>query len=168
MSRFPRSLLQFQKTFPEERANMAPGTTLLSDSHKSYLGLDEYRHDPRVVGNMAAHIPLPWIRRVFALMKRWGLGTYHGLRPKYIDVYLNEFVFRFNRRFHRDVSFEMMLGLASHHRPTGYWDIMGRENPRKGEPTERLRARRRKTALGMRRDGVGYNDHVTSADGNPP
>jgi predicted RNA-binding Zn-ribbon protein involved in translation (DUF1610 family)/transposase-like protein len=137
------------------RANVAPRTTLLSDGHKSYPGLDEYRHDPRVVGKMAAHILLPWIHRVFSLMKRWGLGTYHGLRPKHIDVYLNEFVFRFNRRFHRDVSFEMMLGLASHHRPTGYWDITGRENPRKGEPTERLRARRRKTAVGMRRDGAG-------------
>jgi hypothetical protein len=134
---------------------VAPRTTLLSDGHKSYPGLDEYRHDPRVVGKMAAHILLPWIHRVFSLMKRWGLGTYHGLRPKHIDVYLNEFVFRFNRRFHRDVSFEMMLGLASHHRPTGYWDITGRENPRKGEPTERLRARRRKTAVGMRRDGAG-------------
>jgi hypothetical protein len=36
-----------------------------------------------------AHIVLPWIHRVFALMKRWGLGTYHGLRRKHIDTYLN-------------------------------------------------------------------------------
>jgi hypothetical protein len=48
-------------------------------------------------------------------MKRWGLGTYHGLRGKHIDTYLNEFVFRYNRRFYRHVSFETMLGLASHH-----------------------------------------------------
>ena len=33
-------------------------------------------------------------------MKRWGLGTYHGLRRKHIDTYLNEFVFRYNRRFY--------------------------------------------------------------------
>jgi hypothetical protein len=46
---------------------------------------------------MAGHIVLPWIHRVFALMKRWGLGTYHGLRRKHIDTYLNEFVFRYNR-----------------------------------------------------------------------
>jgi hypothetical protein len=72
---------------------------------------------------MAGHIVLPWIHRVFALMKRWGLGTYHGLRRKHIDTYLNEFVFRYNRRFYRHVSFETMLGLASHHHPTSYWDI---------------------------------------------
>src|SRR5256885_8921746 len=79
---------------------------------------------------MAGHIVLPWIHRVFALMKRWGLGTYHGLRRKHIDTYLNEFVFRYNRRFYRHVSFETMLGLASHHHPTSYSDIVDRNNTR--------------------------------------
>jgi hypothetical protein len=46
---------------------------------------------------MAGHIVLPWIHRVFSLMKRWGLGTYHGLRRKHVDTYLNEFVFRSQR-----------------------------------------------------------------------
>src|SRR5258707_2099343 len=48
---------------------------------------------------MAGHVALPWIHRVFSLMKRWGLGTYHGLRDKHLDAYLNEFAFRYNRRF---------------------------------------------------------------------
>ena len=30
---------------------------------------------------------LPWVHRVFSLMKRWGLATYHGLRRKHIDTY---------------------------------------------------------------------------------
>ena len=64
-------------------------------------------------------------------MKRWGLGTYHRLRRKHIDTYLNEFVFRYNRRFYRHVLLETMLGLASHHHPTSYWDIVGRGNPAK-------------------------------------
>jgi len=37
------------------RANVKPGTTLLTDGHASYPGLTGYRHDPRVVGKMAAH-----------------------------------------------------------------------------------------------------------------
>src|SRR5947207_15768346 len=49
----------------------------------------------------------------------------------YVDTYLNEFVFRYNRRFYRHVSFEALLGLATHHEPTGYWDIIKRDNPRK-------------------------------------
>jgi hypothetical protein len=31
----------------------------------------------------------------------------------------NEFVFRYNRRFYRHVSFEALLGLATHQEPTG-------------------------------------------------
>jgi transposase-like protein len=136
------------------RANIKPGTTLLSDGHKSYLGLTGYRHDPRVVGEMAGHVVLFWIHRVFSLLKRWGLGTYHGLRRRHVDTYLNEFVFRYNRRFYRHVSFERMLELASGRSPTTYWDIVGRTNPRKGEPIKRLTTRRRKAATGLRRDGV--------------
>jgi transposase-like protein len=113
------------------RANVKPGATLLTDGHASYPGLSgDYRHDPRVVGKMAAHIVLPWSHRAFALMKRWALGTYHGLRRKHIDAYLNEFVFRYNRRFHRHVSFETILGLAAHRGPETYRDITERVKPR--------------------------------------
>ena len=114
------------------RANIKPGATLLTDGHAAYPGLsDDYRHDPRVVGAMAANIVLPWSHRAFALVQRWALGTYHGLRRKHVDTYLNEFVFRYNRRFYRHVSFEIMLGLAANHEPTGYRDIVNRDNPRK-------------------------------------
>jgi hypothetical protein len=135
------------------KANIAPGATLVTDGHASYGGLADYRHDPRIVGNMAAHIPLKWIHRVFALLKRWSLGTYHGLRRQHLDTYLNEFVFRYNRRFYRHVSFETILGLAAHHSPVSYWDITGQHNPRKEAPTPRRNPRRRKAAEGMRQDG---------------
>ena len=119
------------------RANVKPGTTLLTDGHASYPGLSGFRHDPRVVGAMAGHVVLPWSHRAFSLLKRWALGTYHGLRRKHVATYLNEFVFRYNRRFYRHVSFEALLGLATHHEPTGYWDIIKRDNPRKsaGRPS---------------------------------
>ena len=113
------------------RANVKPGTTLLTDGHASYPGLSGYRHDPRIVGAMAGHVVLPRSHRAFSLLKRWALGTYHGLRRKHIDTYLNEFVFRYNRRFYRHVSFEALLGLATHQAPTNYWDIIKRDNPRK-------------------------------------
>jgi hypothetical protein len=55
---------------------------------------------------------------------RPALGTYHGLRRKHVDTYLNEFVFRYNRRFYRHVSFEALLGLATHpaKRSCATWD----------------------------------------------
>jgi transposase-like protein len=121
------------------KANVKHGTTLLTDGHKSYPRLTGYRHDPRIVGKMAAHVVLPWIHRAFSLMKRWSLGTYHGLRRKHVDTYLNEFVFRYNRRFHRHVSFETLLGLVAHNEPTSYWDIIKRDNPWKSEGRSRAR-----------------------------
>ena len=123
------------------RANVKPGATLLTDGHASYPGLSgDYRHDPRVVGVMAANIILPWSHRAFALMKRWALGTYHGLRRKHIDTYLDEFVFRYNRRLYRHVSFETMLGLAANHEPASYWQIVKRENPRKNQTVDQPRS----------------------------
>lgn len=44
-----------------------------------------------------------------------------GLHGKPVDTYLNEFVFRFNRRYHRKASFETLLGIAFNG-PRG-WDI---------------------------------------------
>ena len=116
------------------RANVKPGATVITDGHASYPGLaSDYRHDPRVVGVMAANIVLPWSHRAFALMKRWALGTYHGLRRKHVDTYLDEFVFRYNLRFYRHASFETMLGLAADHAPSTYRDIVGRESPSKNQ-----------------------------------
>lgn len=125
-------------------ANVKRGATLLTDGHKSYPGLTGYRHDPRVVGKMAAHIVLPWIHRAFSLMRRWSLGTYHGLRRKHVDTYLNEFVFRYNRRYYRHVSFETLLELAADKEPASYWDIIKRHNPRKSASTIHAKARARR------------------------
>ena len=150
------------------KTNVKRGTTLITDGHPSFPGLSgDYRHDPRVVGKTAGHVVLPWIHRVFALLKRWSLGTYHGLRRKHVDTYLEEFVFRYNRRFYRHVSFETLLGIASHHQPVSYWDIAGHANPRKGEKTVRRAPRHRKTATGMRRDRSATAQNPPAESENP-
>jgi hypothetical protein len=42
----------------------------------------------------------PWIHRVFSNFKRWAMGTFHGVRKVHLQRYLDEFVFRWNRRRH--------------------------------------------------------------------
>ena len=43
--------------------------------------------------------PTPLVHRVASLLKRWLLGTHHGRVSKaHLASYLDEFVFRFNRR----------------------------------------------------------------------
>jgi len=54
-------------------------------------------------------------------LKAWINGTHHGrIEPKHLQAYLNEFVFRFNRRFWPMAAFNSMLGLAGKTTPPTY------------------------------------------------
>ena len=55
---------------------------------------------------------LPMIHIVFGNLDAWLLGTHHGVSPVHLQGYLNEFVFRFNRRFWPMVGFESVLKIA--------------------------------------------------------
>jgi hypothetical protein len=101
-------------------ANVVAGSTVVSDGWSGYAKLKDVRHDPRIIGPMAAHVVLPWIHRVFANAKRWALGVYHGLRAPHLQRYLDEFVFRFNRRRSPRAAFARLLGLAVTHDHASY------------------------------------------------
>jgi hypothetical protein len=100
--------------------NVAGGSTVVSDGWSGYARLKDVKHDPRVIGEAPAHLVLPWVHRVFANAKRWAMGVYHGLRPEHLQTYLDEFVFRFNRRRTPAAAFERLLGLAVDLQPTSY------------------------------------------------
>lgn len=103
---------------------VAKGATVISDGWSGYQGLKEHAHRPKVVGKMAAHVLLPWVHRVFANLKRWAMGTLHGLRKAHLSRYLNEFVFRWNRRRHMRVAFDSLLGLTVRLSPATYRDFV--------------------------------------------
>jgi hypothetical protein len=107
-------------------AAIAGGSTVVSDGWSGYATLKDVKHDPKVVGPMAAHVVLPWVHRVFANAKRWGLGVYHGLRRTHLQTYLDEFVFRFNRRHAPAAAFERLLGLAVGLQPASYEMLISR------------------------------------------
>jgi hypothetical protein len=102
------------------RAAVAPGATAKTDGWRGYPGAPGVSHDPHVVGKMAAHIVLPWVHRVFANLKTWPLGVYHGLRRNNIQTYLDEFAFRFNRRHTRPAAFRSLLGIGVVTKPVTY------------------------------------------------
>ena len=81
-----------------------------------------YRHRPRTQGTpeRAAKL-LPHIHRVFGNLKTWLGGTHHGVGHDHLQVYLDEFAFRFNRRRTPMAAFQTLLGVASAvHGPTSY------------------------------------------------
>jgi transposase-like protein len=82
---------------------VAKGVTVRTDGLTAYrkLAADGYRHTPINVSASGdlAHVALPGVHRVAALLKRWLAGTMHyAVTPKHLDYYLDEFTFRFNRR----------------------------------------------------------------------
>jgi len=93
--------------FVEE--TVSPGARVKTDGWPSYAGLEAQAHEPQTLGSMPAHIVLPWVHRVCSNLKRWALGVYHGLRKKHLQTYLDEFVFRFNRRKNRAAGFVTLL-----------------------------------------------------------
>ncbi len=66
--------------------------------------------DPDKAG---AHLLM--IHLVFSNLKTWILGTHHDrIEPEHLQTYLNEYVFRFNRRFYPMTVFNSILGVACH------------------------------------------------------
>ena len=81
--------------------SVEPGSTLLTDGLPAYREIPGYRHEAVVVRKSEADAStlLPGVHRVISLFKRWLLGTHQGaIAQEHLDDYLNEFVFRFNRR----------------------------------------------------------------------
>jgi hypothetical protein len=89
------------------------GSEIWTDGNKSYADVPDRKHIPKVLyGNGKGHILMPWIHRVFSNLKRFAMGVYHGFRRKYLQAYLDEFVFRWNRRRYYRVSFDSLLGIG--------------------------------------------------------
>ena len=71
--------------------------------------------------------------QVVSLAKRWLLGTHQGsVDEAHLASYLNEFVFRFNRRRSRSrgMVFYRVLELAVAHDPVRYQDLIATKRPR--------------------------------------
>jgi len=103
--------------------NVDLGTLVITDGWQGYAPLSGmgYRHRPKTQGRPErAEVILPRIHRVFGNLKSWLRGTHHGVRNKHLQVYLDEFTFRFNRRRSPMAGFPSLLGLAGLHKPTTY------------------------------------------------
>ena len=99
--------------------NVAKGSKLRTDGWSGYETLPAlgYIHDPLTLAGdpEKADGHLPMIHLVFSNLKTWILGTHHGcIGQHHLQAYLNEYVFRFNRRFYPMTAFNSVLGLAAH------------------------------------------------------
>jgi transposase-like protein len=124
---------------PFVQASIEPGSRVRTDGSAAYRSLAGlgYGHQRSVMlgAEQPAHATLAGVHRVASLVKRWILGTHHGaVQPEHLDAYLDEFVFRFNRRTSssRGMLFYRLLQQAVVTNPVTYSDIVVPEKEQSG------------------------------------
>jgi len=92
--------------------SVVPGSTIMTDGWPSYRRLTAIGcvHEPRVQKSPrdAASL-LPWVHVVVFNFKRWILDVFHGVSPKHLQSYLDEFCYRLNRRYARTDLFRRIV-----------------------------------------------------------
>ena len=120
--------------------NIESGSIIHTDGWEGYSGLDkkDYSHKVTVLRGKkeSASELLPRVHRVISLLKRWLMGTHQGaVSHAYLDYYLDEFTFRFNRRNsrHRGKLFYRLLQQAVSVEPMTYGQIVKHDRQSKSE-----------------------------------
>ena len=78
---------------------------LLFGEHKSQV------IDPKDIGKM-----LSWVHIAIANAKTLFADMYHGIKPEFLQEYLNEFCYKFNRRYFGEDLFERLVMIAASYR----------------------------------------------------
>lgn len=114
------------------KRNVKPGSTVYTDGLKSFVGLEEagFKHVARSQPlrtelRKGAPSVVPLADRAIGNLQQWLIGTHHGVSREQLQVYLDEFVFRHNRRNLPMAAFQTLLGFGTGRKPTHYEQIRG-------------------------------------------
>lgn len=113
------------------KESVEPGSTVITDGWSSYKSINEsgYTHivPPKFEAADDKNL-LPHVHMIVSLLKRWLLGTHQGaVREMHLQAYLDEYVFRFNRRksAKRGLLFYRLLECAVQISPTTLDELLG-------------------------------------------
>lgn len=117
-------------------ANIEHGSTIITDGWHGYNSLStNYIHvcKPISGSGQEAHEQLPHVHMVDSLLKRWLNGTHQGkVSTKYLEFYLDEYAFRFNRKSstHRGKVFYRLVQQTVISSPVPLKTIIKNQNPK--------------------------------------
>jgi transposase-like protein len=110
-------------------ATTEPGAIVHTDGLQSYRSLAKHGYDHRRRPQSSAapgEQLLPRAHRAISNLKAWMHGTHRGVSDQHLAAYLDEYVFRHNRRGTPMAAFQTLLGLSAQHAPITYRDIIDR------------------------------------------
>jgi transposase-like protein len=98
------------------KSTVEPGALVITDDWSGYAGLWKNGYDHNAIAQRGdANVSeefMPIVHLVFSNLKTWLNGIHHGVSAKHLQAYLNEFTFRFNRRFYPFHAFRSLLGIG--------------------------------------------------------
>jgi len=102
------------KLFTKE--HIKPTVTVRTDAYPSNNGVGSHATlEKKVTPPEFVDQWLPWVHVAIANLKRFILGPFHGTSTQYLQEYLNEFCYRFNRRFWEPQIPTRLLVLCANH-----------------------------------------------------
>lgn len=109
------------------KPRVKPNQFFESDGAGVYGILSAFGH--RIINRKTLHkekdTRLAWVNKAISLAKRFILGTYHGVSGKHLQHYLDEFCFRWNRRYFQNGVFMRLLATALWSEPIHYAALTG-------------------------------------------
>ena len=155
------------------------GATVLTDGWSGYneLAMHGFTHQRTILSHSddPAHVSMPGVHRVAALLKRWLLGTHQGaVESDHLQGYLDEFTFRFNRRHSafRGLLFRRLLEQAVQTSPMTYRSLVANPVPKSVPPRPPPAHHVSPTSLAVTSSARPWRDHnrywLPHSDGHPP
>src|SRR5699024_12353200 len=88
---------------------------VFTDQSTSYVNIADYVdiHVSEKSSDITTKETLKWVHIAISNAKRSFAGNYHKIKRKYLQLYLNEFVYKLNRRYFGDKIFDRQIGRAS-------------------------------------------------------
>ena len=86
-------------------------TIVFTDKSTSYVDIADYveLHITEKSNEQTTKETLKWVHIAISNAKRNFVGTYHKIKKKYLQLYLNEFVYKLNRRYFGDRIFDRLV-----------------------------------------------------------
>jgi transposase-like protein/ribosomal protein L37AE/L43A len=113
------------KTIEEFVSNyIEKGSKIITDGFKSYKSQTikkDYFIDYDVAHAESADSKLKWLHTLVSNAKAFILGTFHGLKAQDLQLYLDEFCYRFNRRYIPHLTFDKLINTAILTPTVGYY-----------------------------------------------
>lgn len=91
--------------------NISYKATLITDDSTSYTDFENLveKHQAQVIPKENIGEVLPWVHLAISNAKRILLDIHHNIKPEFLQGYLNEFCYKFNRRYFGEAMFDRLL-----------------------------------------------------------